>query len=154
MNIANQRVVAIHYTLNDGDGNTIDSSEGGEPLSYLHGAGNIIPGLENALEGMTQGDEFQATIAPEEGYGQPDPALVQEVPLQMLASIENVQPGMRLQSQSQDGHTQVLTVVEVGEDTATLDANHMLAGVTLHFNGTVESVREATAEEIEHGHVH
>ncbi len=154
MQIANNTVVSIHYTLRDDTGSELDSSIGGEPLVYLHGAGNIISGLEAELSGMQAGDDFTAVIPPAEAYGETDPQLVQEVPLDALAGIDNIRPGMRLQGQSSDGQSQVLTVTAVGEDTATLDANHILAGMTLHFEGSVAEVRAATAEEIEHGHVH
>ncbi len=154
MQIANNTVVSIHYTLRDEAGSELDSSAGGEPLVYLHGAGNIISGLETELAGMQAGDDFTAVIPPADAYGEMDPQLVREVPLDALAGIDDVRPGMRLQGQSSDGRTQILTVTKVGEETVTLDANHMLAGMTLHFEGSVQDVRAATAEELEHGHVH
>ena len=154
MKIANNCVVSIHYTLTNTAGETLDSSAGGDPLDYLHGANGLIPGLERELEGREQGDSFRTEIQPEEAYGQPNPELVQDVPLEALAQIENLQVGMQLQSRTEDGRVQVLVVEAIGDEHATLNANHALAGQVLHFDVTVESVREATEEELAHGHVH
>lgn len=154
MKIANTHVVSFHYKLTDDEGTTLDSSEGRDPLTYLHGTGSIIPGLEAELEGREAGDRFTARIEPKDAYGEPDPNLLQEVPLSMLSAIENLAVGMQLQSQSQSGHVQVLTVAELRDESAILDANHALAGVALTFDVAVEGVREATEEEIAHGHAH
>lgn len=154
MKIAQERVVSIHYTLTDDEGQQIDSSAGREPLSYLHGTGGLIPGLERELEGREAGDQFRASIEPKDGYGEVNPELIQEVPLDVLAGIENLRVGMQLQSQSPDGRVQQLTVDSIGDSTATLNANHMLAGKTLHFDVEVTEVRDATAEELDHGHAH
>jgi FKBP-type peptidyl-prolyl cis-trans isomerase SlyD len=154
MKIAESCVVSIHYTLTNSEGETLDSSAGGEPLAYLHGAGGLISGLEKELTGKETGDQFQATIQPEEAYGEVNPELIQEVPLDVLSGIDNLTVGMQLQSQSPDGRTQLLVVDAIGEDTATLNANHALAGVVLHFDVEVAGVRAATEEELEHGHVH
>lgn len=154
MKIAQTSVVAIHYTLTNDAGEKLDSSEGGEPLAYLHGSNGLIPGLERELEGREVGDQFKATIQPEDAYGELNPELIQDVPLDALTGIEDLRVGMQLQSQSPDGATQVLTVDALGKDTATLNANHALAGAVLHFDVEIAAVREATAEEIEHGHAH
>lgn len=154
MKIAESCVVSIHYTLTNAEGETLDSSAGGDPLAYMHGAGGLIPGLERELEGKEKGDQFVATIQPEDAYGEPNPDLIQEVPLEALSAIENLAVGMQLQSQSPDGRTQILVVDAVGEDTATLNANHALAGVVLHFDVEVADVRAATEEELAHGHAH
>ena len=154
MKIADRCVVAFHYTLTNDQGERLDSSEGSEPLQYLHGFSGIIPGLEREMAGRDAGDSFQATIAPEDAYGEVDPSLVQEVPLDALSQIEGLAVGMQLQSRSPDGQVRVLTVEAVGAESATLNANHELAGATLHFDVQVESVREATDEEVEHGHAH
>lgn len=154
MKIAPSSVVSIHYTLTNDAGEKLDSSEGGEPLAYLHGANGLIPGLERELEGRVAGDQFKATIQPGDAYGEVNPGLIQEVPLEALAGIEEVRVGMQLQSQSPDGATQILTVDAVGDETATLNANHALAGVVLHFDVEVAEVRDATPEELEHGHAH
>lgn len=154
MKIAGERVVSFHYTLTDEEGQQLDSSAGGEPLSYLHGTSGLIPGLERELEGREAGDQFEATIAARDAYGEVNPALIQEVPLDMLAGIDNLRVGMQLQSQGPDGRVQQLTVDSIGETSATLNANHMLAGKVLHFEVEVTDVRAATAEELDHGHAH
>lgn len=153
MRIAENTVVAIDYTLSDDDGKVLDSSDGREPLSYLHGAGAIIPGLERELDGKAVGDELQVAIAPEDGYGQRNDALRQQVAREQFVGVDNLAVGMQFQVQTNNGPT-VITVVEIGDEIVTVDANHPLAGVTLNFAVTVREVREATAEEIEHGHVH
>lgn len=154
MKIANQCVVAIHYTLTDEQGQELDSSRDQAPLTYLHGTQGLIPGLERELEGRQAGDQFQARVQPEDAYGQVNPELVQDVPLEVLDGIENLHVGMALQSQAADGTVQNLRVDAIGDDTATLNANHPLAGTVLNFDVSVESVREATADELEHGHPH
>ncbi|TNF86760.1 MAG: peptidylprolyl isomerase [Gammaproteobacteria bacterium] len=154
MKIAESCVVSIHYTLTNSEGETLDSSAGGDPLAYLHGAGGLIPGLERELEGKEQGDQFKATIQPADAYGEANPGLIQEVPLDALSGIENLAVGMQLQSQSPDGRTQLLVVEAIGEETATLNANHALAGVVLHFDVEIAGVRAATEEELAHGHAH
>ncbi|QJQ95743.1 MULTISPECIES: peptidylprolyl isomerase [Halomonadaceae] len=153
MQIAQNSVVAFHYTLTNDAGEVLDSSEGREPLTYLHGAGNIIPGLEKELEGRQSGDKLQVTVAPEEGYGQTQEALVQEVPMESFQGVENVEPGMQFQAQTQGGPLMV-TVTKVEGDSVTVDGNHPLAGQTLNFDVEIATVREASKEELEHGHVH
>lgn len=154
MKIADQCVVAFHYTLTNQSGETLDSSSGGEPLSYLHGNQGLIPGLERELSGRETGDQFNVVVQPEDGYGVPNPALVQQVPLEVLAQIENLQEGMHLQSQSPDGSVQVFVVEAISDETATLNANHALAGQVLNFDVSIVDVRAATPEEVEHGHPH
>ena len=154
MKIAPECVVSIHYTLTNGQGEQLDSSAGGGPLSYLHGSDGLIVGLEMELEGRVAGDRFDATIQPEDGYGEANPELIIEVPLDALAGIEELEVGMQVQSQSPEGREQLLTVDEIGQETATLNANHELAGVVLHFSVEVVEVRVATAEELEHGRAH
>lgn len=153
MNIANNRVVSIHYTLTNDAGEVLDSSEGREPLNYLHGAGNIIPGLENALLDKVAGDELKVTVEPADGYGVRRDELIQKVPREAFQGVDQVEPGMRFQAQTQTGPVMV-TVTEVSDTEVTVDGNHELAGQRLHFAVKVEDVREATAEEQEHGHVH
>jgi len=154
LTIAKNQVVSMHYTLTDNAGNVLDSSDEGTPLSYLHGAGNIIPGLEEALAGKAEGEQVQAVIAPEEAYGEPQPDLVQVLPREAFQGVDQVEPGMRFQAESADGSTRQLTVTGVEGDEVTVDANHPLAGVELHFDVQVVGVRDATDEELEHGHVH
>ncbi|GGX73386.1 peptidylprolyl isomerase [Saccharospirillum salsuginis] len=153
MNIAEQRVVSIHYEVKDEDGVVVDSSEGREPLVYLHGHKNIIPGLEKALDGLDVGEAFDVTVTPEEAYGDYQDGLVQSVPKDAFQGVEKVEEGMVFTAQTQGGPLQV-TVTQVEDDTVTVDGNHPLAGKSLSFKGEVAEVREATAEELEHGHVH
>ncbi|MCB1691288.1 MAG: peptidylprolyl isomerase [Pseudomonadales bacterium] len=147
MKIAPQCVVSIHYTLTS-EGEELDSSKERGPLTYLHGAGNIIPGLEQALEGCEKGDDFQVEIPPEDAYGPHNEQLVQAVPKSAFDGVEKVEPGMQFQATNQNGGVQNITVVQVAEDEVTVDANHPLAGKTLQFDVSVEEVREATAEEL------
>lgn len=153
MQIAHQKVVSIHYTLTNVDGEILDSSEGSEPLAYLHGFGNIIPGLENALTGRKVGDRFSVSVAPAEGYGERDDAMVQAVPRNAFQGVDEIQPGMQFQAQSPEG-MQLVTVVGVEGDEVILDGNHPMAGLTLNFAVEVTEVRDATHEELDHGHVH
>lgn len=153
MQIANDRVVSIAYTLKDDDDNVIDQSTDGS-FCYLHGASNIIPGLENALTGKAAGDELSVTIPPEEAYGVRDDARVQAVPRDMFPQDQDIQPGMQFHAQSPDGQAIVVMVAKVDADTVTVDGNHPLAGVQLNFDVKVMDIRDATEEELEHGHVH
>ena len=150
--IANDHVVKFHYTLTNSEGEVLDKSEG-QPLVYLHGAGNIIPGLENALTGKTAGEKLIVNVPAEQGYGEYNPDLVQEVPSQMFQGVENIEAGMQFQAQTDDG-VQIVTVKSVEGDTVVVDANFPLAGQDLTFDVEIVEVREATAEELEHGHVH
>ncbi len=153
MQIEQNSIVTLHYTLKDNDGNIIDQSDDGSFL-YLHGAMNIIPGLENALAGKSAGDEFSVTVSPEEGYGAKDPGRIQEVPKEMFDNVDEIKPGVQFHAQGPDGQAVVVTVIEVKDDAVLIDGNHALAGVDLNFSVTVVDVREATEEEISHGHVH
>ena len=153
MAITRDSVVTIHYTLKDDAGAVIDSSASGEPLAYLHGHGNIVPGLERALSGRDAGDKLSVRVTPAEGYGEYDKELVQSVPRRALRGIKDVQPGMHLHAQTEAG-TRTVTVTRVQGDMVTLDANHPLAGKNLNFDIQVEDVRQATEEELSHGHVH
>jgi FKBP-type peptidyl-prolyl cis-trans isomerase SlyD len=153
MSITQDQVVSIHYTLKDEAGGIIDRSAEGEPLTYLHGHGNLIPGLERELTGKSTGDRLEVRIAPADGYGEYDRRLVQRVPRRSLKGIASVQVGMQLHAQTPQG-TRAVTVTQLSGDMVTLDANHPLAGKTLHFQVEVAAVRAATAEELSHGHVH
>jgi FKBP-type peptidyl-prolyl cis-trans isomerase SlyD len=153
MQIQQDSVVTFHYTLKDDAGSVLDSSDGGDPLAYLHGHGNIVPGLEKELTGKTAGEKLDVQVSPAEGYGEHDPALVQRIPRRQLRGIDKVYAGMPLHAQTPQGPRQV-TVTQVLGDTVTIDANHPLAGKTLHFAIEITDVRAATAEELQHGHVH
>jgi FKBP-type peptidyl-prolyl cis-trans isomerase SlyD len=146
-------VVLIHYTLKDDAGKVIDSSDGGEPLAYIQGHGNLVPGLEKALEGKKDGDAVAVTLAPADGYGTRNDALVQRVPKRSLQGSGEIRKGMQFQAQTDEG-LRVFTVTAVVGDMVSLDGNHPLADQTLHFDVQIVSVRAATAEELEHGHVH
>jgi FKBP-type peptidyl-prolyl cis-trans isomerase SlyD len=153
MQIAAHKVVTIDYTLRDDAGNIIDQSDGGE-FAYLHGAHNIIPGLEKALTGRSPGDELTVSIAPEEGYGVRDESRVDVVPRSAFPRDTVIEVGMQFQAQGPQGQAFLITVSEVEGDDITVDGNHPLAGVGLSFEVTVVDVRDATAEELRHGHVH
>jgi FKBP-type peptidyl-prolyl cis-trans isomerase SlyD len=149
MKISKDKVAAIHYTLKDNSGKVIDSSAGKDPLYYLHGAGNLIPGMEEGLEGKTKGEKLVLKVSPEKGYGVKDENLTQKVPRSAFGD-QKVEKGMQFQT-NQGG---VVTVTAVNLDSITVDANHPLAGVELNFDVEILEVREATADELAHGHVH
>ncbi len=153
LKIEKNKVVSINYTLTDAQGQVLDTSEGREPLSYIHGQGNLIPGLEEALEGKGSGDTLNVTIPPEKGYGERDDSLMQEVPRSQFEFAGDLKEGMQFQAQGSGG-IQIVTVVKVGDESVTVDGNHPLAGATLNFNVDVKEIRDATEEEISHGHVH
>jgi FKBP-type peptidyl-prolyl cis-trans isomerase SlyD len=152
MQISENSVVAIEYTLTGEDGQVIDTSDGREPLVYLHGHNNIIPGLEKAIEGEEAGAELDVKVPPEDGYGPYREELVQDVPRDAFAGMDKVEPGMSFRAESNAGPMTVL-VREVGDEAVTVDGNHMLAGKVLNFKVAVKSVREATADEISQGTV-
>ena len=153
MEISNSKVVSIHYTLTNSDGDVLDTSRNGEPLAYLHGAGNIIPGLESALTGKRAGDRLQVSVAPDQGYGAHDPAMVQRVPRAAFQGIDTIEPGMQFHAETAEG-LQTVVVIEVDDDSVVVDGNHPMAGQTLNFDVEIATVREASAAELDHGHVH
>lgn len=152
MQVKADTVVTIDYTLTGNDGEVIDTSEGREPLAYLHGHGNIVPGLEKAIEGKGEGDEVKVTVEPEEGYGPHRQELVQEVSMEAFAGIDQVEPGMKFNAESAQGPL-VVKVTKVEGEQVTVDANHELAGQELNFDVTVREVREASPQELEQGQV-
>jgi FKBP-type peptidyl-prolyl cis-trans isomerase SlyD len=153
MQISANMVVSIDYTLTDDQGNVIDSSEGRDPLAYIQGIGNIIPGLERALEGKSKGDSLKVSIHPKDGYGERSDELTQQVPKEMFEGDTAIEVGMQFQTMSEHG-PQVVTVVAVDDAHVTVDANHPLAGENLNFDVTVVAIRPASEEELAHGHVH
>jgi FKBP-type peptidyl-prolyl cis-trans isomerase SlyD len=153
MNIAKDRVVSIDYTLKNAQGTVLDSSGNAGPLSYLHGSNNIIPGLENALEGKNEGDSLTAVIAPADAYGERDERLVVNVPRDRFQGVQDIKPGMQFQAETSAG-PQLVTVSAVSEDMVTIDGNHPLAGEELHFDVNVVAIRAASEEELTHGHPH
>ena len=154
MTVKKDAVVEMHYTLKNDAGEVVDSSKGQDPMPFIQGRGNIIPGLEKALEGMKVGDTCDVSVKPEDGYGVHHAEGIQEIPKEALQGIENLEIGMELQSQDEQGNPFIVRVEEIKDDVVIINANHPLSGQTLHFNVSIESVREATADELEHGHVH
>ncbi len=153
MKAANQTVVSIDYTLKDDEGDVLDASEDGSPLVYLHGADNIIPGLEEALTGKSAGEAFTVVVSAEDGYGEYDESLVAEVERDRFPGADEVELGDQFQANTPEG-PRMVTVIGIEDEAITIDANHPLAGETLHFDVKIVDVRAATKEEIEHGHVH
>ena len=153
MQVARNRVVSIDYTLKDSSGTVLDSSQGREPLRYLHGNGHIIIGLESALEGAGPGDRREVSLAAADGYGERDEGLVVQVARLQFSEVKDLEVGSRFRVSTDDGE-KIFTVTEIGDEQVTVDGNHPLAGVSLHFDVEIKDVREATAEELDHGHVH
>ena len=153
MQIAKGKVVTFDYSLKDEQGQLLDSSEGMDPLPYLHGAENIVAGLENALEGKSVGDRVEVVVPPQDGYGERNDALKQSVPRSDFAEFNDLAVGMQFAIQGGE-EPAIVTVVAVNDESVTLDGNHPLAGVTLHFDVTVREIRDAQPEELAHGHVH
>lgn len=154
MAITKDTVVQFHYTLKDADGTVIETSQStGEPMAYLHGHGNIIPGLEEEMAGKEAGAEFTATVSPEKAYGQRDETAIQRIPVKHLQGAKKWKKGMIAHVETDQGPRQV-TVIKVGKFMVDVDANHPFAGKELTFEVKIEDVREATAEEIQHGHAH
>jgi FKBP-type peptidyl-prolyl cis-trans isomerase SlyD len=148
-------VVSINYKLSDAQGETLDQSQDGEPLTYLHGAAGILPGLEKELAGKSTGDNFDVTISPDEAYGEHKSELIQIVPMNLFPDTAGLVVGHMVNGQSEEGAVQaMITAIDKTAETVTLDGNHPLAGKTLRFEGSVDNVREATEEELSHGHAH
>jgi len=152
MQIEQDTVVSFDYTLRNNDGEVLDTSEGREPLTYLHGHQNIVPGLEKAIEGAAEGEELSVSVSPEDGYGQYHEELVQTVPMDIFQGVEKVEPGMRFQAQSQAG-PMLVTVKEVSDEEVVVDGNHELAGKDLNFEVAIRDIRKATEEEVSQGQV-
>ena len=153
MNIEDKKVVTFHYTLLDEHGEQLESSREGDPMTYLHGAGNIIPGLEKAMVGKVAGDQFEASVEPAEAYGERDENGVQRISAKHFKQAGRLEPGQVVVLQTRQGPRQV-TVVKVGRFNVDIDTNHPMAGLSLTFDVEVTDVRDATAEEVTHGHVH
>ncbi|MDG2381891.1 MAG: peptidylprolyl isomerase [Pirellulaceae bacterium] len=153
MQIEKNAVVDIDYTLTDDNGNVLDTSEGRDCMSYLHGSGQIIPGLERELEGQEVGADLKVAVAPEDGYGERNESLLQTVTRDQFEEVDDLAVGMQFRVDSNAG-PMVITIVKIEDNDITIDGNHPLAGVNLNFTVTVRNIREATAEEIDHGHAH
>ena len=154
MTIAANKAVSIEYTLTNDDGDVIDSSTGGAPLVYLQGAGNIIPGLEKALDGKAVGDELNVTVEPEDAYGEYSAELVSTLNRSMFEGVDVLEVGMQFHASAPDGQMQIVTIRDLDGDDVTVDGNHPLAGQRLNFKVKVVAVRDASEEEVAHGHVH
>src|SRR5215472_1615262 len=143
----------MYYTVKNDSGEVLDRSDKDEPISYLHGTGGIVPGLESALAGKVAGDRVTVAVPAAQGYGERDPTLVQQLPRRAFAGVSVIEPGMRFEAHSEHG-ARTVTVVRVQGDMVTIDGNHPLAGQNLNFDVEIAGVREASAEELTHGHVH
>ena len=154
MTIKQDSVVTIAYTVTDEDGEVIDSSEINGEFAYLHGHENLVPGIETLLLGQTVGAHVVARIEPEQGYGVRDESKMYTIGRDRLPQEQSIEPGAQFPAESPDGERLMLTVTSIDGDQVTLDANHPLAGLTLDFDVHVRDIREATPEEIDHGHVH
>ncbi len=152
--IGENSVVSVNYKLTDDAGKVLDSSDGSKPMVYLHGAGHIIPGLEKALAGKGEGDALKVRIEPAEAYGEVIPDGIKTIERAAFEGVESVEAGMVFEAQAPDGTKQQIVVKKVEGDAVTIDTNHPLAGVALNFDITVLSVREATKQELDHGHTH
>jgi len=153
MRIEKNKVVGIHYTLTDNEGKILDSSIGNQPLMYIQGNGNLIPGLENALEGKRKNDKLNVKVTPDQGYGEFDETMIFEVNRSQFDYTGEIKKGMQFQMHTEHGHQRV-TVSKIEGDLIILDGNHPLAGQELNFDVEITEVREASHEEISHGHVH
>ena len=153
MQIAKDRVITLAYTLKDNDDNLLDQSDDGS-FCYLHGASNIIPGLESALTGKVVGDELSVSIPPEDAYGVRDTAREQDVPRSAFPAEQEIEVGMQFHAEGPDGQAIMVTISKVEDDTITVDGNHPLASVHLNFDVKIMDIRDASTEELEHGHVH
>lgn len=154
MKVSKDCVVSLEYRLHLGDGQIIDQSQPGQALGYLHGRGQIVPGLEAQLEGLSEGESKQVVVPPALGYGEHDARGLQEVPRSMFPEDAPLRPGLSIQAQTAEGAVIPITVREIKGDAVVVDLNHPLAGKTLHFDVTVKTVRAATPEELQHGHAH
>ena len=153
MQISKNSVVTLNYTLKNDQGDMLDESQDGSFL-YLHGAGGIIPGLEGQLEGKKTGDSFKTHIEPADGYGERDDSMVQIVPRDMFEADHPIEEGIQFHAESPEGDMLTVTVTKIDGDSITVDGNHPLAGIALNFDINIVDIREASSEEIEHGHVH
>ena len=152
MKIADDFVVFMHYTLTNDQGQTIDTSVGGNPMPYLHGHNNIVPGLEKAMNDLAVGESTKVTVQPEDAYGLVIDEAIQTIPVNAFEGVEEIEPGMQFQTEGPEGQVQVITIKEIKDDGIVVDGNHPLAGQVLNFEVEVAEIREATAEELEHGH--
>jgi len=154
MKIDEFKAVILNYVVKDETGTVIDSSEADGPISYIHGTEDLIPGLESALQGREQGDKLAVNVPQAEAYGPRDEQLVESVPLANFEGVSDIKAGMSFQTEMDDGSPMVVRVVSVDQTHCVVDGNHPLAGKDLNFEVEVTMVREASSDELEHGHVH
>jgi len=152
--IGENSVVTVNYTLTDDAGKVLDSSDGSKPMVYLHGAGTIVPGLEKALVGKGAGESLKVRVEPSDAYGELIPDGIKTIERSAFEGVDVVEVGMAFDAEAPDGTEQHIVVTKVEDDTVTININHPLAGVTLNFDIKILNVREATKEELEHGHSH
>ncbi|MCH9697098.1 MAG: peptidylprolyl isomerase [Gammaproteobacteria bacterium] len=153
MQVADKKVVSMQYKLTNDSGEVLDQSQPDSPLIYLHGSGNIIPGLEKGLDGKAAGDVVNVRVSAEEAYGVRDESMVQVLPRSAFQGVDNIETGMQFQAESPNGAV-MITVTKINNDEITVDGNHPLAGEALTFDVEITDIRDATAEELDHGHVH
>ena len=153
MNIKEKCVVSMHYKLSDDSGQLLDASQD-QPLSYIHGTNSLIPGLEKQLMGKKAGDQVTASVPPEEGYGPVMPQLVQKLPLSTFEGVDKIEVGMEFEASNDNKEKMIVRVEAVDDKEVTINGNHPLAGKTLNFDVNIVEVREASEEELSHGHVH
>lgn len=152
--VADNKVVLFHYTLTNSEGEVLDSSEGEEPLPYLQGAGNIVPGLERQMAGRAVGDKFKAVVPPEEGYGLVEGPGPQALPRDAFPPGFEIEEGMPIMAETEQGFPLTLWITGIERDQVYVDTNHPLAGQTLHFDVEIVHIRDANEGELEHGHPH
>lgn len=153
MKVSENKVVLFHYALVNSAGEVLDGSRGGNPLPYLHGHKNIVPGLESAMTGHEEGDKFEVIVPPEQGYGERDEEKVQSIDRKAFADFTELEEGMVCQMEDDNGELQLVGITKIADDEVTIDANHPFAGIELKFDVEIMEVRDATAEELKAGHI-
>lgn len=153
MKISNNKVVLFHYALVNSEGEVLDGSRGGEPLPYLHGHKNIVPGLEAAMTDREVGDHFKVTVSPDQGYGQRDESKVQILDPESFAGFDKLEIGMLCQMEDDNGEAQYVAITDIKDDEITVDANHPFAGLELNFDVEIMEVRDATEQELSAGRI-
>jgi len=154
MQITKHKVVSFHYTLTNDAGEVVDTTAGGEALPYLHGEQEIVAGLEQALEGKSVGDKLNVSLDAKDAYGEIDPSLVEVVSADLFEGVEKLEAGMEFETELENGDDEFVRIISVDGDNVTIDGNHPLAGQNLTFDVEITDIRDATEEELEHGHVH
>ncbi len=154
MQITDHKVVSFHYTLTNDAGEVVDTTSGGEALPYLHGEQEIVAGLEKALEGKSVGDKLNITLDAADAYGDMDSSLIEVVSAELFEGVEKLEAGMEFETELDNGDDEFVRIVSIDGDNVTIDGNHPLAGQKLTFDVEITDIRDATEEELKHGHVH